>query len=160
MRTKCAISYSASEIALLRSLKNVQLIENTCPEPHWHSAQSRIKWSAKTHRDSTQSRIVRNLGSPHYRKNSSEYWTLLRTFLDCGVGDSTWRICDISGKLRPLNYRVHCMRWFILILSIVCQMISILAYFFQISVYSEIMLRDERWKLDVWLLKMSNNDNP
>ena len=34
MRTNSAISYSASKIALLRSLKNVQLIENTCPEPY------------------------------------------------------------------------------------------------------------------------------
>ena len=46
MRTNCAISYAASEIALLRSLENVQLIGNICPE----------------------ARIVHNLGSPHSRE--------------------------------------------------------------------------------------------
>ena len=69
MRTKCAISYAASEIALLRSLKkNVQLIGNTCPEPHWHSTESRVKYSAKTHRDSTQSRNSAQSRNPHFRK--------------------------------------------------------------------------------------------
>ena len=74
----------------------------------------------------------------------------MRTFLDCGVGDSTWRICDISGKLRPLNYRVHCTRWFILILCIVCQMISILAYLFKFPFILKYCceMRDENWMSD------------